>query len=124
MYAHVGQENYVNIDHVYAIIRNRGATPKKLRNLAEQEHRLYSLTGGEATRSLLVMDNGLIMTSCVTARTLKERLNAAQHELQLQAFAAAESRQGAEPNGDNDDYYLDDEYAPVQDDEELDDAEL
>lgn len=117
LHVHIGLENYINSDHVFAVARNKGATMKRLRCLAEKEGRYYPLTGGYATKSLIFMDNGTVFGSCITAKTLASRINTARH-----AIAAGDRVQTSamtdHGDGDNDEYLLDDTYAAESEDEE------
>lgn len=117
MYVHIGMENYINADRIFAVARNRGNTMKRLRTLAAKDGRYFPMSGNDATRSLIFMDNGVIFGSCVTAKTLSTRFN-------TPIFQAAASEQAqanvlnADDNGDNDEYYLDDTFAPESEDDE------
>lgn len=122
MHVHIGMENYINADRVFAVARNRGNTMKRLRTLAAKDGRYFPMAGNDATRSLIFMDNGVIFGSCVTAKTLSTRFNTPLYHI-----AASERVQtnimNSDGDGDNDEYYLDDTFAPESEDDEEDEED-
>lgn len=117
MIVHIGKENYVNMDEVYAIAKNKGETMRKARVLANKNKLYYSFACGEPTRSLLFMKNGMIFGSCVTAKTLRDRFNLVQAS---NVTVHPRVLDDEEDIGDNDEYFLDETFAEESEDDEED----
>lgn len=120
MIVHIGKENYINLDEVYAIGRNKGETMRKARLLAAKNGLYQSFACGDPTRSLIFMKNGMVFGSCVTAKTLKDRFNIAK--LTNVAINPRVFDDDDEDDiGDNDEYYLDETFAEETEDDGEDD---
>lgn len=126
MKVHIGLENYVDGDRVLTIMKYRGATMMKLKKIAIKDGRFYSLTGPEPLRSLLLMDNGIIIGSCITSKTLCSRMNGPMFPVAMTERAQAQAL-ADDDESDNDEYRLDETYAAEssddEDEEEVDDDE-
>jgi regulator of extracellular matrix RemA (YlzA/DUF370 family) len=118
---HIGSENYINADEVFAVAKNKGATMKKVRLIATRDGKYYSLSGGDPTRSLIIMNNGVIFGSCVTAKTLSNRINS-MFQIDAITDKVLEDADIIEDAADDDEFRLDDTYAAeTEDDDEEDD---
>lgn len=123
-FTNIGAGNYVDSDDVYALIRYKGEIARRVKLNSTKDKRFYNLTGGGGTRSLIVFSNGIVMSSCVTTRTLKERLNSNRLEfVSTNPHLNNPDREDGEIN-DNDEFFLeeeedaDDEYADDTDEGE------
>ncbi|MCD4655476.1 DUF370 domain-containing protein [bacterium] len=71
----VGFNNFVSPDRVLAILNPESAPMKRLREEARQSNKLVDATQGRRTRSIILLDTGLIVLSGIQEETLVQRLN-------------------------------------------------
>lgn len=74
-FVHVGMGRLVQAGRVLAVIRASGAVGKSHRLRAREEGRYIDATGNKGLKTLLLMDDGSVMGSMITAKTLLKRLN-------------------------------------------------
>lgn len=77
----IGFGNLVHTDKIVAIITPDSAPAKRLMQHAKQEERIVDATQGRKTRSILVMEQQIIVLSALGTDTLAGRF----HELSNQA---------------------------------------
>lgn len=73
----IGFGNLVNTDKILAIVAPDSAPAKRLVQRARQNERVVDATQGRKTRSILVMDQDMIVLSALAPDTLSGRF----HEL-------------------------------------------
>lgn len=76
----IGFENRVVAERVTGILANIGNPAKQLRELAQQERRLFSAQAGRRTRSLVIMDSNQVFASAIAPETLMARLKEARKQ--------------------------------------------
>ena len=70
----IGYENYMNSEHVVAILKPDSAPVKRIKDAASADGKLINATGGRKARSLIVMGNNHVLLSALQPETLKSRL--------------------------------------------------
>ncbi|MDY6064781.1 MAG: DUF370 domain-containing protein [Finegoldia sp.] len=70
----VGFSNFINLDRLVAIVSPESAPLKRLAQQAKENSMAIDVTFGRKTRSLLIMDTGHVILSCLQAETLQMRL--------------------------------------------------
>ena len=80
----VGGGNVVCCTKISIILPTGTRFSEKLLREAKNTNRFMPLTNGKKARSLLIMDNGLVITSRIRADTLYKRLNEMPDEQALQ----------------------------------------
>jgi len=71
----VGFNNFVSPDRVLAILNPESAPMKRLREDARQSKSLVDATQGRRTRSIILLDTGIIVLSGIQEETLVQRLS-------------------------------------------------
>ena len=69
----VGYGNYVATSRVLAILNAGSAPIKRLREDAKEQGKLLDVSQGRRTRSIVVIDEGLVLLSAVITDTLAQR---------------------------------------------------
>ncbi len=69
----IGYSNFVNADHVVAIVSPESAPIKRMVQEAKDSGCCVDATYGHRTRAVLVMDNGAIVLSAVQPATIINR---------------------------------------------------
>ena len=71
----IGLGNFVNTDHVIAIVSPESAPVKRLVQDAKDNNRIIDATYGRRTRSVVIMTNGTIVLSASQPTTIIDRNN-------------------------------------------------
>ena len=87
----IGFGSIVMTKRIIAILQPETAPIKRIINEARTAGRLLDVTYGRRTRSVLVMDNGTIITSAVTPETIVLRANSPTPETSKPNDAARKS---------------------------------
>lgn len=74
-FAHIGMGNLVQANRVLAVTNCRTITAKRYLSLAKKTGKYMDATLGRPMKSLLIMDEGTVIISCLTYRTILKRLN-------------------------------------------------
>lgn len=69
----IGYSNFVNADHVVAIVNPESAPIKRMVQEAKDSGRCIDSTYGRRTRAVLVMTNGSIVLSAIQPATIIDR---------------------------------------------------
>ena len=75
MFINIGNENYVESTRILGITIVGSSPIRKLMQNTQEKNQLIDLTCGKKTRSLIIMDTGVIFQSSVGASTIAERSN-------------------------------------------------
>ena len=77
IFAHIGYGHLVNASYVYAVLDAKAYyTRKFLRGLKrEDQTMIFNLAGGKDVKAVLLLDNGQIILSHISSRTLRYRLS-------------------------------------------------
>lgn len=105
MLIYTSNGSYANLDQIYAIIPFKGQVSKRLRKLCKEQNIYYALNGGDITRSLLIFNNGMVMGSSATTKTLSRRCSAKIGCVDLDRVPGEDTPD----DDDNDLYELEDE---------------
>ena len=71
----IGYGNMVNADKVTSIIKPDAAPVKRLIQQAKDNGNALDATCGRKTKSVIVIDNGLIVLSALLPETIAQRIN-------------------------------------------------
>ncbi len=71
----IGYGNMVNADKVISIIKPDAAPVKRLIQQAKDNGNALDATCGRKTKSVIVIDNGLIVLSALLPETIAQRIN-------------------------------------------------
>ena len=74
MMLNVGFNNFISINRILAVLNPESAPMKRLKEEARQGNLLVDATQGRRTRSIILLDNGLVVLSGVQEETLVQRL--------------------------------------------------
>lgn len=74
-FVHVGYGNLVNADKVTAIVRPNTQSGKRYLKNAKTKKTYIDAALGRALRALLILDDGGVMGSAISLRTLLKRFN-------------------------------------------------
>lgn len=73
MTINIGYNNFVNSEHVVAIVNPESAPIKRMVQEAKDSGRCVDATYGRRTRAVLVMTNGSIVLSAIQPATIIDR---------------------------------------------------
>ncbi|MBO5303580.1 MAG: DUF370 domain-containing protein [Lachnospiraceae bacterium] len=76
----IGFGNLVHTDKIYAIVTPDSAPAKRLVQRAKQEERIVDATQGRKTRSIIVMEQNIIVLSALGTDTLAGRFHELLHK--------------------------------------------
>jgi regulator of extracellular matrix RemA (YlzA/DUF370 family) len=77
----IGFGNRLEASKVVVILAQPNSAPiKRLKEEAEQRHKLIDATSGKKTRSVIVVDYDYIVLSSVNAKTISQRLSGGVEE--------------------------------------------
>lgn len=79
----VGFSNFINLDRLIAIVSPESAPLKRMVQQAKENSKAIDVTFGRKTRSVLIMDTGYLVLSCLQAETLQMRLEKNNKENKL-----------------------------------------
>lgn len=71
----IGLGNFVNTDHVIAIVSPESAPVKRLVQDAKDNNHIIDATYGRRTRSVVIMTNGTVVLSASQPTTIIDRNN-------------------------------------------------
>lgn len=71
----IGLGNFVNSDHVLAIVSPESAPVKRIVQDARDQNKIIDATFGRRTRSVIIMDNGAVTLSAIQPETIINRSN-------------------------------------------------
>lgn len=74
-FTHIGMNHVVQNDRVLAIILPQTATAKRYKEDAKKRKKLIAAELGREVKSLLIMDDGSVISSCIKPKTLMGRFN-------------------------------------------------
>ena len=78
-FIHVGYGNIVNDEKVKAVIRPNTQCGKRYLKAAKTQKCYIDAALGRGLRALIIMDDGYVMGSAITLRTLIKRFNGDEH---------------------------------------------
>lgn len=71
----IGFGNMLAVSRVVVILAEpSAASSKRLKNVAEQDHKLVDTTCGRKTRSIIVTDSDHVVLSSIQAKTVAQKL--------------------------------------------------
>ncbi len=71
---HIGFGNIVNADKIISIVKPDAAPVKRMVQKAREEGTSVDATQGRKTKSVLVMENGMLVLSALLPETIGQRL--------------------------------------------------
>lgn len=71
----IGLGNFVNSDHVLAIVSPESAPVKRIVQDARDQNKVIDATFGRRTRAVIIMDNGAVTLSAIQPETIINRSN-------------------------------------------------
>lgn len=74
-FAHIGMGTVVQTERVIFITAPGSATAQRYVDEAKKKNKLHNATLGHKFRSLVVMDDGTVLISCIKPLTLMKRMN-------------------------------------------------
>lgn len=74
-FTHIGMGTVVQTERVIFITAPGSATAQRYVDDAKKKNRLHNATLGHKFRSLVVMDDGTVLISCIKPLTLMKRMN-------------------------------------------------
>lgn len=77
-FVHVGLGHQVQAGRVLAVIKPSGMCGRRYSRNAKEVGRYIDATMGKGLKSLLLLDDGSVMGSLITTKTLLKRLNAVE----------------------------------------------
>ena len=77
-FVHVGMGHLVQAGRVLAVIKPSGTCGRRYSRLARENGKFIDATIGKGLKSLLLLDDGSVMGSMITTKTLLKRLNAVE----------------------------------------------
>lgn len=69
----IGLGNFVNSDHVLAIVSPESAPVKRIVQDARDQNKIIDATFGRRTRAVIIMDNGAVTLSAIQPETIINR---------------------------------------------------
>lgn len=69
----IGLGNFVNSDHVMAIVSPESAPVKRIVQDARDQNKIIDATFGRRTRAVIIMDNGAVTLSAIQPETIINR---------------------------------------------------
>lgn len=127
---HIGNGAYVDSGQVSVVVRfNKDSRIiRTILNDAKAQKTYYRMTGAKKLASFIVMKNGFVIGSCVSAKTLARCMNENQSVTDATKLARHRGIDHIGQAEDTDDAYLDDSYESVDeieaDEDEFDDDEV
>lgn len=76
LFAHIGEQNMINTAHVLCVIVPGTESTRRMVREAKRTKSYINASGRRTTKSIIVMDNGQLVSSPVTPRMLLRRFNA------------------------------------------------
>ena len=107
-FVHVGYGNLVNADRVMAIVRPNTQNGKRYLKNAKTKKTYIDAALGRSLRALIILDDGGIMGSAISLRTLHRRFSGVENEVLEEDEAPAaevkalESSQGEDEEDEED----------------------
>lgn len=77
-FVHAGLGHLVQAGRVLAVIKPSGTCGRRYSRMAREEGRFIDATMGKGLKALLLLDDGSVMGSMITTKTLLKRLNAVE----------------------------------------------
>lgn len=77
-FVHVGLGHIVQANRVLAVIKPSGQCGRRYSRNAKEAGKYIDCTVGKGLKSLLLLDDGSVMGSLITTKTLLRRLNAVE----------------------------------------------
>ena len=74
-FSHIGMGTVVQTERVIFITAPGSATAQRYMDDAKKKNKLHNATLGHKFRSLVVMDDGTVLISCIKPLTLMKRMN-------------------------------------------------
>ena len=74
-FTHIGMNNVVNNAKILFITKPGTTSANRYLEVAKKTGRYHNAALGRHHRSLLIMDDGTVIVSCIKPRTLMDRLN-------------------------------------------------
>ncbi|MCR5796726.1 DUF370 domain-containing protein [Eubacterium xylanophilum] len=74
-YINVGYGNLVNTDKIYSIVSPDSAPIKRLIQKSKETESYIDATCGKKTKSVIIMEDDIILLSALNTETLASRLN-------------------------------------------------
>jgi regulator of extracellular matrix RemA (YlzA/DUF370 family) len=71
----IGLGNFVNSDHVLAIVSPESAPVKRIVQDARDQNKIIDATFGRRTRAVIIMDTGAVTLSAIQPETIINRSN-------------------------------------------------
>lgn len=71
----IGLGNFVNSDHVLAIVSPESAPVKRIVQDARDQNKVIDATFGRRTRAVIIMDTGAVTLSAIQPETIINRSN-------------------------------------------------
>ncbi|MCR5102689.1 MAG: DUF370 domain-containing protein [Butyrivibrio sp.] len=78
---HIGFGNIVNTDKLISIVSPEAAPIKRLVQTAKEENRAIDATSGRKTKSVLIMENGMVVLSALLPETITGRAQTGSEDL-------------------------------------------
>lgn len=75
LFAHIGENNMINTGHVMCIVVFGTENTRRMVREAKRNKMYINASGRLATRSIIIMDNGQLVASPVSPRSLMKRFN-------------------------------------------------
>lgn len=75
LFTHIGMGTVVQKERVIFITAPGSATAQRYMDDAKKKNKLHNATLGHKFRSLVVMDDGTVLISCIKPLTLMKRMN-------------------------------------------------
>ena len=74
-FINIGMSNILNISRVLFITTPSGTTARRYQDRAREANIYHDARMGRKFKSLIVLDDGTVIASCITPRTLMRRFN-------------------------------------------------
>lgn len=74
-FINIGMSNILNISRVLFITTPSGTTARRYQERAKEANMYHDARMGRKFKSLIVLDDGTVIASCITPRTLMRRFN-------------------------------------------------
>lgn len=84
---HIGNSAFISLDKIRVIIPADAGKVRRIlkrKGIDQNSDRFWDTTSGLETRALIVLDNGMIVTSFVSANAIVKRINQ-KNNLEVQA---------------------------------------
>lgn len=80
-FAHIGMNNIVQTNRVLAVIPPHTRTSDRILEVAKGRGQFLDASRGRSHRSILILDDGTVIASCITPMTLLRRFSLDPTEL-------------------------------------------